>query len=130
MPIKFEIRENGHVIYAYGSDPITIADYEANVQRDIAHRDSVPFRVHSIINMSHVQKLPNGVLSIRHSPSFRHPRAGEIAMIGTNPVIHLFAETIMRLANFPSPKFFKDEADAWEYLRQVIRTENAEAPTT
>jgi len=130
MPIKFEIRENGHVIYALGCDPISLADYEANVQYDIAHRDSVPFRVHSLINLSQVHKMPNGVLSIRNSPSFRHPRAGSIAMVGTNTMLHLFAETLMRLANFPPPKFFKTEDEAWDYLHQIIRAENVEAATS
>lgn len=122
MPIELDILENGHVLRYLMTDPWTIEDYEPILERDIMHRESVNHKVHNL-TIAKLRTVPAGALRARNAPTFNHPTAGHLAMVGAPQLVRSFTEIVLKLAHYERVKFFDTEEEALEHLRGVIRAE-------
>src|SRR5258706_10968506 len=124
MPVKMDVRENGHVLYYLFSDPWKTSDLTLLYPRDLAHRNRVDYPVHTLMDLTNAQQVPPGIFTARlGAPAFSHPYGGQILMIGTKPFVRAVAETIFKLAHFEMVKFMNTPDDAWDYIRRVIDQE-------
>jgi hypothetical protein len=126
MPVTAELRENGHVWYYVITDPWQAKDLIALYPLDFEHRNTVDHKVHTFMNVSGMNFLPPGLLSAGNkAPAWSHPTSGQLVMVGAHKIARKVAETIFKVANYDRAKFFANEDEGWDYLREFIRAENA-----
>ncbi|MEP7285273.1 MAG: hypothetical protein ABI947_05840 [Chloroflexota bacterium] len=125
MPVSMELREQGHVTYYVLADPWLITDLTSLYPRDNRYRNTVDFKVHTVMNFGDVRHIPANVITAKQdAPAFEHPASGQLLMIGANSFVRIMAETIFRLAHYKRASFYNTEAEAWAYIRQVIAEES------
>jgi hypothetical protein len=128
MSGELEIYESGHIIYYKFADPWTVAEAVATFDKDKIHRDSVNFKVHTLINLCDMHAVPPKILSVRFgSPALSHPNSGHIAVFGAQPIVRTFADAVLLLTHFDRAKFFSTEDEAWAYIRQIMAKEKSQA---
>ena len=120
MPVSLETRENGHVQYYVVTDPWTVTDLVSHYPVDKIYRDSVPFKVHTVVNIKDSHQLPPGVMDARRGSAGLTPTSGLLIVFGANPIAKLLIETAVRLARYSKLRFFDTEDDAWNFIRQWI----------
>ena len=124
MPLKFELRENGHVLYTVATDPLNAEIMNDSIAEQIAYYDNAAGKLHQLTNVSHVTKVPSGILRMRRdSPVFDHPHRGLLIIVGANVYVRSVSEVVMRIARLNTVKFFGNELDAWAFIRKVIASE-------
>jgi hypothetical protein len=124
MPVTMELRENGHVAYYHFSEPWQTTDLTSLYPRDIAHRDSVNFLVHTFMNVSTIKNIPIDIIRARQgAPAFTHRRSGQLVMVGAKMLARRSAEMIFRLAHYERAKFFDTEEQGLAYIRQFIEVQ-------
>ena len=123
MPVSLAIEESGHLIHYVFSNPWEIAEVEATFKQDIAHRDSVAFTVHSLLDIGKGHDIPIGALRLRSTPAINHPRKGYMVMVGVTPLILALSDTVFRITHTEKVKTFATEDQALAFLRQVIEEE-------
>src|SRR4051812_44914277 len=106
MPVTMELRNDGHVAYYELTDPWIAPDLTSLYPADIHYRDSVPFPVHTVMNVTNAHKVPHNVISVRqNAPAFTHHNTGQLVMIGAHSFVRTMAEMIFRLAHYQRAKF-------------------------
>jgi hypothetical protein len=122
MPITYEIRENGYVIFYVMTDPWTVADLLNNFAAETVYRDQAGHQVHTLVDLRLVHTAPtSGLIGVRNKvPSLVHPTAGQFVVIGANIFMHMVGQTIFNLLAFDKGKFVNTEEEAWTFLRSII----------
>jgi hypothetical protein len=127
MPVKCELRENGHVVYITVTDPWTAHELQAIYSVERPFFDQAHHRVHTLANLTAAHRVPSGLLGARNgSPHVFHPNKGEIVVVGANSLIQMLLNTVIRVVRFEGLKLFATEEEAWAYLRELIASETAE----
>jgi hypothetical protein len=124
MPVDFSILDDGTIVRYVLSEPWSYEEYAPAESQDIAHRDSVEHTVHNL-TIARVRSVPLGLLQTRNAPTFTHRTAGHLAIVGPHKIVQLFAQTIIRLANYDRARFFETEEEALTYLRELILKEES-----
>jgi hypothetical protein len=127
MPTWLELIENGHATRLTITEPWTVADLTARFAEGRALRDQSTHKIHSLVDLRGIRTLPDGLLRARLSPIFTHPNSGHAAFIEGIALTRTFVDMMMKLTHFDRAEFFKTEAEALAYLRDVIQ---GEAQTT
>jgi len=126
MPITMQLRENGHVAHYVLTDPWETADLVRLYPQGLAYRKSVPYPVHTLMDISAVQRVPSNILAARRgAPAFVYPNSGEVVMVGAHGFPQKIAEMIFKLAHYERVRFFDTEIEGWNYLRQVLDQEQS-----
>ena len=120
MPVQFKIEDDGWIIHYSITDPMDIPELLAAYKQERAHRDATPHLVHSITNMSGVRRIPRNFMSAGSGPGLKHPRSGELIIVGLSPMLSRIIDPILRLARFNRLKVMNTEAEAFTYLRTLI----------
>ena len=123
MPVTFELQDNGSLMYWKIADPWTLNELVGYYKEAETVLDNAPHMVHSLVDVQHVHHIPAGVLSARYVTTWHHPRSGQTTIIGATPLIRAMLETLFQVVRFNRVRFFNDEADARNYLLQLINLE-------
>ncbi|MEP7285537.1 MAG: hypothetical protein ABI947_07195 [Chloroflexota bacterium] len=124
MPVTFDLREDGHVAYYTVTDPWTKDEFVAHYPLDIAHRTSVKYPVHWVLDFQGTGTMPPGILRARdNSPLLLYPKTGDFLIVGGSYFVRTIAETILRLLRFNNGHFFRNDTEAWVYLRTLLAKE-------
>jgi hypothetical protein len=123
MPITFELRENGHVIYYKLVDPWALDEYVRLAPQEKAVWDAATHPIHHLVNALETKNMPSGVFKTRTAPIFTHPQRGYLAVVETALETQLFAEALTKTARYDRAKFFSTEAQAWDFLHKIIENE-------
>src|SRR3954466_7654450 len=100
MPVTRELRNDGRVSYYVLTDTWVAADLSGLYPADNKYRDTAPFKVHTVMNLSATRNVPHNVISVRqNAPAFTHPNSGQLVMIGAHSFVRTMAEMIFRLAH-------------------------------
>lgn len=131
MPITSELQENGHVWFIKFVDPWSISELEAVYAAERRYRDSSQFALHVLINVNEMRHIPPRLLSMaRRSPTFTHPKRGELAIVGTTSFARAIAEAVMLLTHTSKIRFFNTDEEARMHLRQIIARDTAPSLST
>src|SRR5258708_15500727 len=124
MPITLELREDKRVLYAVVADPLSAEDLNNSIVEQTPIYDNAQGKLHQFVNVSGVTRLPSGILGIRRdSPIFQHRNSGQLVIVGAHGFVRNVGEVLMKIARFESVKFFGNEPEAWEYVRNLIASE-------
>jgi hypothetical protein len=124
MPVAFDLREDGHIIYFKISEPWTMEEVFAGFAETAAIRNKLyaedPLRhVHSLIDLTEVNNPPPGALRSRQSPGFTHANRGKSVAAVTNSLARELMSAIFRLTHVDG-KLVDTLDEAWAYLRAII----------
>src|SRR5262245_59017503 len=126
MPITVELREHNRVMYSTFIHPYTLTDALETVEKDKQLRDQFGGTIHSLVNLSQSGRPPSGILRVASgSPSLTHPTKGKLALVGASFLSQTIVEMASKLARRDREIFFfKTEAQAMDFLRQVMAEED------
>jgi hypothetical protein len=122
MPATMEVREGGHVIYFRFTSPFTTGELLDVMRKDGDYRATVAFKVHALVQ-AELTEMPPMAFRGRQSPSLNHPTSGYFVIVGANPMIRFFAETVVKMVRKKDVKFFDTEEQGWAFLREIIAEE-------
>lgn len=123
MPVTWELREDGRVSHYFFTDPWKATELTHWYPQDNAYRDSVKFRVHTVMDLRNMRQVPSGVLSVRNdAPAFRQD-SGQLVMIGAATFAKVITETVLRLVHYDKAKFFDTAEEGWAYMLKILREE-------
>lgn len=130
MPVEQELRENGRVIYVRITDPLTAEELMASAKEQTRFYDNAEGVLHQLADFSKLSTLPNHILRLAQNvPGIKHPKRGQLIVIGANTFVHVVGEMLMRLMHFNTIKFASTEAQAWNEIRKVIEKETISVPS-
>jgi hypothetical protein len=129
MPITMDLQEEGHVLYIKFADPWTLNDLEHAYKTELGLRDSAGFKLHTLLDVTQLRQIPPGFLAVaKRTPSFSHPRRGDLVVIGATAFARVLGETLMRITRASQIKFFNTPDEGRIYLQKILRAETP-APT-
>jgi hypothetical protein len=121
MPVELTFLENGRVAYYKMTEPWNVQAVTALYARDAEYRDSVEFKVHTIIDLTEIRRVPATILASRAgSPALQHPRRGHTLVVGAPAQLKTLIEVITRVARFDDAHLMDTLDEGWAYLREVI----------
>jgi hypothetical protein len=124
MPIKTSLVEDGHIIHQVVSDPWTMTELLETELKIEAYLAQAQHMIHLLADISQMHKLQPGLLRASKRTVLEHPLFGSIAIIGASTIARSIGEAIFRITRFERGHYFKQEADAWAFLRSQINGEN------
>ncbi len=120
MPVKVSLDpQKRHMIYEI-SEPVTIDDLLEAYEQEREFRDSIPYTLHSLVDMSKLRSIPPRWLTAKAGPGLTHPRSGEMVFCGLSTSLKIIVQTITRITNYQRMKFFDDREKAEAYMAKLI----------
>jgi hypothetical protein len=123
MPVTNKLAEDGHILYRVVSDPWQVEDLLCADEQVRVHYDHAEHKVHLLVNVSDVHRIPPAVFRLGRGMTITHPNSGHIILVGATTLTRRLSETVFRIAKFDRAHFFDVEEDAWTYLRQIVADE-------
>jgi hypothetical protein len=127
MPYTIRVSPDEPIVYLTMSDPLSSQDLEKSTAEMQRLYDNSERILHIVTDVRRLRVPPMGVLSVRNSPTFSHPRSGFVAVIGAT----YFGKTILNMLNqlIPSPKIklFATPEEAEAHIRSVIAEDELKA---
>ena len=128
MPVTGDFRENGRISFTTITDPWETRDLTNRYVIEEAHRSSVPYTVHSIMDFTEMRTVPMGIFRARlDAPALVDPNAGMLVLVGTKPLARSVAEMIFRLAHFDRAYFVDTVEEAMALVRERMAEEDRAA---
>jgi hypothetical protein len=127
MPVSTILVEEGHIIHQVFTDPWSVDEVIAMRPKIMGYLAQTPHKIHYLADISRTRRLQPGLMRTSQSPFLHHPQFGRIVIVGATPLFQSIGETIFRITGFEQGKFFQTETDAWAFLREIIKSESAQA---
>jgi hypothetical protein len=129
MPVRFETRENGRIVYLTFVDPWNISELLDCFNEDLAHRNKFMTeypgkKIHTVVDVRQTKDIARGTLRLRAAPALKHPTAGQNVGVGANAFLRSVSDILQRLAGKDQAKFFATEEEAMRYLQEEIAKES------
>jgi len=130
MPVTFDLREDGHVIYFKITEPWAIDEVLAGFTqtraiRDKVHDEDPERRVHLLVDLMEVTHVAPGALNIRSAPAVTHAGRGEYVVATTYQAARDLMLAMFKVLHI-NGKLFNSLDEAWAYLRSVIQSPPAQ----
>ncbi len=127
MSVSVSLSDNKtHLIYEL-QDPLDMKQLLDAYDEEKIYRDSLPYTVHSIVDMSKAKNIPPKWLVAKTGPGLSHPRSGYILFVGVSFGLKMMTEMILKMTQYDRMKFFdtREEADAYiAELTMKVQTED------
>ena len=123
MPITIAYSHQGHIVIMELIDPWTMTDLAECFPIVGEFRDSKPFIVHNLMDMTRTKVAPPGMMRAREAPLFSHPRGGYMVIIGGTSLLLAVTEAIGALKHFDRLKTFSTRAEGFAFLESKIAQE-------
>ncbi len=125
MPVTMDVLNDGRILLVHFTDPWKTAEMYTLFKADERHRDafmqSHPDQpVHLVVDFSSTNRIDQGVLQARNSPSLTHPTSGSTVVVGASPLMQTLARTGFELIRYKAYRFVPTVEAALTYLRFVI----------
>lgn len=125
MPVKREFIENGRVVYMVFSDPWRTDEMSVGYNDVIRAYEQSPGKVHSLVDLTHARRIPEGIFRLRSLPGWKHPKSGDVIIFGASAFAEVMIQALKRLLGYGNIHVFKTEAEARAFLAQKLN-----APST
>jgi hypothetical protein len=120
MPVTVRLDpDKRHLIYEM-SDPTTIDELLAAYEQEREFRDSIPYTLHSLVDMSRLRGIPPRWLTAKAGPGLTHPRSGEMVFCGLSVSLKIIVQTITRITNYQRMRFFDTREQAEAYMKALL----------
>jgi hypothetical protein len=120
MPVDVKLDQtNRYLVYTL-TDPFSMDELMAAYKQEKSLRDSIPYTLHSIVDMSQVKNIPPSWLTAKAGPGLTHPRSGMMLLVGLSPGIKVLMNIILQVMRFTRVKSFDTYAEANAYMQTLI----------
>jgi hypothetical protein len=130
MPVDVQLSENNRYLVYMITEPLKIDELLAAYHKEKELRDSIPYTLHSIVDMSLVKNIPPGWLTAKAGPGLTHPRSGMMLFVGLSPGIRMIVNVIMQVTRFTRIKSFNTRAEADTFMQAVIADDSTATTST
>ncbi len=120
MPVTIELREENRVIFMVFEAPLRLQEIFDIYPLDKSYRDHFSHKIHALVDIRKMGKIPAGVLSARHAPDFTHPNSGYVVVIGADRLARVMGSMMAQIQGKNFFKFFDTHEEAWTFLRKII----------
>lgn len=120
MPVHVQLSQDKRYLIYEIAEPLNMDDMMRAYQDERHMRDSLPYVIHSIVDISQVKRIPINWLTAKAGPGLTHPRSGEMVFVGLSLGIKTIVETVLRIANYRRMKFFGTRAEAETYMKELV----------
>ena len=117
MPVTLEIIEDKQAFLLTMADPWYISDLVAVYPDAIKYLDRAAGRVHTIVDVSKVGRIPPRSLEGRHNPFIEHRHHGDVVVVGAQDFARRIIEAALVIARFRGIQFAEDVPAALKLLR-------------
>lgn len=97
-----------------------IDDLTAAYVREKTYRDSIPYTLHSIVDITQFRRIPPNWLLAKEGHGLTHPRSGEFLFVGISYGLKIIAETIIKIMRYKRMKFFLTRQEADAYMQELV----------
>lgn len=120
MPVDIQFSENKrYIVYSF-TDPLDMPGLFEAYKKEKEYRDSVPYTVHSIVDMSQLKRIPPNWLTAKAGPGLTHPRSGEMLFVGLSVGLKVLLRTILRIMRYDRVHFFDTREEADAHMAQLV----------
>ena len=119
MPLNLQMLDDGHIISIVITDPFVMTHLFDQYGTIKAHLDKMPFKVHTIVDLSNLRNVPSGALGGRNSPPISHPNSGFVAIIGGSNFARSIIEVAFKITGYNRVRFFTSDETALAFLRDA-----------
>ncbi|HRE49397.1 MAG TPA: hypothetical protein PLD47_16855 [Aggregatilineales bacterium] len=127
MPANLELIEDGRVAYIVFTDPWHMDNLYTNAEMVFKHLNTLSQtskKCHSLIDMSKMRHIPQGILRMRALPGWKHPNNGIAIVFGASIIVDILLQAMARL--LPNQLIItKTEAEARAKLSALLAAEDA-----
>lgn len=121
MPVHLQLSDDQRYLIYTITEPLSLDELMIAYQQERGYRDSLPYTVHSIVDMSGVKRIPPNWLTAKAGPGLTHPRSGEILFVGVSFGIKIILDTLMKITRYQRMKFFQTRAEADAYMAELVK---------
>lgn len=126
MPVDIQLNPEKHCIIYTLTEPFQLNELFEAYKIEKQYRDNTEYVLHSIVDMSHMKRIPPSWLTAKSGPGFNHPRSGTIIFVGLSVGFKIVIQTILKVIRYERMKAFDTRAEANEFLDTLL--EQATAP--
>lgn len=128
MPVQLQLSDDRRYLVYTITEPFKLDDLMLAYQEERRLRDSVPYTLHSITDMSGMKRIPPNWLTAKAGPGFTHPRSGEILIVGVSFGLKIILDTILKITRSQRMKFFLTREQADAYMAELVKRTPTSAP--
>ncbi|MBI5666419.1 MAG: hypothetical protein HZC41_00305 [Chloroflexi bacterium] len=121
MPVHLQLSDDQRYLIYTITEPLSLDELMLAYQQERVYRDSLPYTVHSIVDMSGIKRIPANWLTAKAGPGLTHPRSGEILFVGVSFGIKIILDTLMKITRYQRMKFFQTRAEADAYMAELLK---------
>lgn len=121
MPVHVQLSDDQRYLIYIITEPFKLDDLLLAYQEERRLRDSVPYTLHSITDMSAMKRIPPNWLTAKAGPGLTHPRSGEILIVGVSFGLKMILDMIMKITHSERMKFFTTREEADAYMAELVK---------
>lgn len=127
MPVDIQLNQEKHCIVYTLTEPFQLNELFEAYTIEKQFRDNTDHVLHSIVDMSHMKRIPPSWLTAKSGPGFNHPRSGTIIFVGLSVGFKIVIQTILKVIRYERMKAFDTRAEANEFLDTLLAETTKEA---
>lgn len=120
MPVDIQLNPEKRCIIYTLTEPFQLNELFEAYSIEKQYRDNTEHVLHSIVDMSHMKRIPPSWLTAKSGPGFNHPRSGTIIFVGLSVGFKIVIQTILKVIRYDRMKAFDTRAEANEYLDMLL----------
>jgi hypothetical protein len=121
MSVQLHLSEDRRYLIYTITEPFNLDELLLAYTQERSLRDSIPYTLHSITDMSGVKRIPPNWLTAKAGPGLTHPRSGEILIVGVSFGLKIILDTILKITRSQRMKFFRTRAEADAYMADLVK---------
>lgn len=130
MPVNIEFSSDKRYIVYTITDPMNMTELMNAYAQERTFRDSVPYTLHSIVDMSQIKRIPPNWLTAKAGPGLTHPRSGFMLFVGLSMGFKMILQTIMKIMRYEKIHFFDTRTEADAFMAELLQKEDSTASST
>lgn len=121
MPVSVQLSgDKMHLIYEL-ADPMQVNELMKAYDTEKELRDSIPYTLHSIVDMSDVHHIPRNWLIAKAGPGLTHPRSGHMLIVGITNGLKTMVQIIFKITKYNRIQFFENREEAEAQMAILVQ---------
>lgn len=130
MPVNVRLSENQYYLIYEFEEPLNIQELMKAYKEEKQLRDSLPYTLHSLVDMSDMKRIPPNWLVAKTGPGLTHPRSGRMLFVGISHGMRIIIQTILKITRYDRMQFFASREEAEIKMAELVKqTKVNEDPT-
>lgn len=120
MPVNVRLSDDKRYLIYEMSEPLEIAELMDAYRQEREYRDAHDYTMHSLVDMSKVNRIPPNWLTAKAGPGLTHARSGRMVFVGISYGLRIIVQTILKIARYDKMQFFDTYEEALDYMVELV----------